>query len=203
MDAFAASVHDLIADLEGWPAGVGLFLVAFFDSSLLSLPEINDLLVIYLSTSFKEHAYLFAFMAVTGSMTGCSLLYWVARSKGYHFLQKRYSEGRVQSAMRVFQRFGVLAVIVPALLPPPFPFKIFVLSAGVFGLTFSRFIVAVLVGRGIRYFSEAFLAVRYGELAFAFIEANYRYVIFMVAGLVLLGFALYMLRRLLWATVEE
>ncbi len=203
MDGVAASAREFVTALEGWRAGVGLFVVAFFDSSLLSLPEINDLLVVYLSTRFKEQAYFFALMAVAGSATGCSLLYWIARWKGYRFLEKRYSEGRVHSAMRLFQRFGVLAVIVPALLPPPFPFKIFVLSSGAFGLAFSRFIAAVAVGRSIRYFTGAFLAVRYGELALAFLEANYGYVILVVVGLVLVGFAVYMLSRLMWATVEE
>ena len=77
---------------------------------------------------------------------------------------------RIQSWYR---RYGVLAVIIPSLLPPPTPFKIFVLSAGTFGISWPKFLTAVVIGRGIRYLSEAILAVVYGPAAIQFVHDNY------------------------------
>jgi membrane protein DedA with SNARE-associated domain len=94
-------------------------------------------------------------MMMLGSATGCSPLYGISRWKGYSFLKNRFAEVRVDTAFRLFKRYGALAVIVPAVLPPPAPFKIFVFSAGVLGLCYSRFITAVLIGRSARYFGEA------------------------------------------------
>jgi membrane protein DedA with SNARE-associated domain len=72
-----------------------------------------------------------------------------------------------------YQRFGILAVIVPSLLPPPTPFKIFVLSAGTFGISWPKFLIAIVLGRSIRYFSEGILAVMYGPAAIQFVQDNY------------------------------
>jgi uncharacterized membrane protein YdjX (TVP38/TMEM64 family) len=94
--------------------------------------------------------------------------------------------------MKFFQRYGMLALIGPALLPPPFPFKIFVLSAGVFGVTFGRFLTAVLAGRAFRYFFEAWLAVRYGEQATDYLRGHYPQVAMVASALILVGIAIYL-----------
>jgi membrane protein DedA with SNARE-associated domain len=72
-----------------------------------------------------------------------------------------------------YQRHGILAVIIPSLLPPPTPFKIFVLSAGTFGISWPKFLTAVVIGRSIRYFSEGILAMVYGPAAIRFVQQNY------------------------------
>lgn len=172
MDSIAEYIDHSVRGLGSVTAGFGLFVVAFFDSSLLSLPEINDLLLIYFGTQFTEKAYYYATMTVLGSASGASLLYWLARWKGYGFLKRKFSDGKIDSVFRLFRRYGALAVAVPAILPPPFPFKIFVLSAGVLGLPYSRFLIAILLGRSFRYFGEAFLAVRYGEVAMTYLRQN-------------------------------
>ncbi len=184
-------LQQVIAGLGGIWGGFGLFFIAFFASSFLSLPEINDILILYFCTRFKEYAYFYALMAMLGSTAGCSLLYWIGKWKGYGFLERKYSQTKLHSAMRIFQRYGVLAVIGPALMPPPFPFKIFVLSAGILGLSFPRFLAAVVFGRGFRYFFEAALAVRYGDRALAYIEENYAQVAVVVLALIVAGFVLY------------
>lgn len=172
METFVATLDQAVRGLSRSNAGFGLFAVAFFDSSLLSLPEVNDLLLVYFSARFPENAYFYALMTVSGSVLGASSLYALARWKGYNLLQKKYSRGRLSSVFGLVRRYGMLAVIVPAILPPPLPFKIFVLSAGALGLSVPRFVAAVAVGRVIRYFGEAFLAVRYGESAGAYLRAN-------------------------------
>ena len=87
----------------------------------------------------------------------------VARKGGEVFLRKRFSAARVDRGMALYQRFGLLAVVVPSLLPPPTPFKIFVLMAGAAAVAPWRFALAIVIGRGIRYFGQGYLAVRYGE----------------------------------------
>ena len=111
--------------------GGGLFVVAFLDSSFLSLPEINDVLVVLMVTRNKALMPYYAAMATLGSITGCLVLYTVGRKGGEAILRKRFTGPRVEKALALFQRFGVLAIIVPALLPPPAPFKVFVLLSGV------------------------------------------------------------------------
>lgn len=193
MDSIAEYLEQSVRGLGSVAAGFGLFVVAFFDSSLLSLPEINDLLLIYFGTQFTDKAYYYALMTVLGSASGASLLYWLARWKGYGFLKKRFSDGKIDSVFRLFRRYGALAVAVPAILPPPFPFKIFVLSSGVLGLPYSRFLIAILLGRSFRYFGEAYLAVRYGEVAMTYLRQNASSVLIGTLLIFGVGFGVYLL----------
>lgn len=172
MEGFAETLDELVRGLGSGTGGIGLFVIAFFDSSLLSLPEINDVLLVYFGTRFPDLAYYYALMTVAGSATGGSLLYALARLKGYALLKRKFAEGRIQKVFRAVERYGMLAIIVPAIMPPPFPFKIFVLSSGVLGLPYPRFLAAILIGRVIRYFGEAFLAVRYGEQALEYLRVH-------------------------------
>jgi membrane protein YqaA with SNARE-associated domain/outer membrane lipoprotein-sorting protein len=153
--------------------GFGLMLLAICDSSFLSLPEVNDILLMTFSIDDPASMPKLALLTTVGSIIGCSLLYAVGRKGGEAFLQKRFSQDRLLRIRQWYQKYGILAIIVPSLLPPPTPFKIFVLSAGTFGISWPRFIVAVLIGRGLRYFSEGFLAVTYGPYAIQFVHQNF------------------------------
>ena len=175
--------------------GPGLFLVAFLDSSFLSLPEINDVLVVLMVTRNEELMPYYAAMATLGSITGCLVLYVLGRKGGEAILRERLSGLRLEKAMGLFRRFGVLAIIVPALLPPPAPFKVFVLLSGVTRVPWPRFCGAVAVGRGVRYFGEGLLAVRYGDEAVELLRANGPLVSLVLAVVVLLGVGTYILMR--------
>ena len=207
MQNIADYLRASVVGLGSIGAGAGLFFIAFFDSSFISLPEINDLLIIYFCVRFKEYALYYAIMAALGSAAGCTVLYWLGRSKGYGFLSKRYSQERLNSALGVFRRYGMFALIGPALLPPPFPFKIFVLSAGVFKIPFGRFLVAILLGRGFRYSFEAWLAVRYGDRAMAYLHDNYMQVAMVACAATLACIVIYLvvttLKKRLRAPSEE
>ena len=187
MHKLAGFLKEAVAALPGFAGGLGLFFVAFCDSSFLSLPEINDILIFYFCTREKERAYYYVLMATLGSATGCLALYWLGRWKGYGFLRKRYGDRRLEEALPLFQRYGMLAVIGPALMPPPFPFKVFVLSAGVFGLSQLRFVSAVLLGRGFRYGVEGAMAVHYGDRAWEYFQANYARLAMVLLGLTALA----------------
>ncbi len=171
--------------------GPGLFLVAFLDSSVLSLPEINDLLVVWLVMRHKERLLYYALMATLGSIVGCFVVYFIGRTGGDAVMRRRMSAGRMERAMATLRRYGLLAVLVPALLPPPAPFKIFVLLAGAARVRLSSFTLAIAIGRGVRYIVEGLLAVWYGEMAIRYLKENTRGVAIVVSGVVLLGGLLY------------
>jgi membrane protein YqaA with SNARE-associated domain len=172
MESLAESLDAFVRGLSSGTAGLGLFGIAFFDSSLLSLPEINDALLLYFGARFPRRAFYYALMTMLGSVSGASLLYGLARWKGFSFLEKRFPKGRLQSVFGLVKRYGAFAVLLPSILPPPFPFKIFVLSAGALGLSAPRFLTAIAVGRSVRYFGEAWLAVRYGDEALSYLHTN-------------------------------
>lgn len=188
MSRFADWVRGLALGL----GGPGLFLVAFLDSSFLSLPEINDLLLIWMVTQHKSRMVFYASCATAGSVAGCLCLYYIGR-KGDQWLTKRFSPARVEHALSIFQRFGIMAVLIPSLLPPPAPFKIFVLLAGVAGISPGRFATAIAIGRGIRYFGEGLLAVWYGDRAVGYLRENAKTVSFALVALLVVGVAAYVL----------
>jgi membrane protein YqaA with SNARE-associated domain len=152
--------------------GPGLFIIAFLDSSFLSFPEVNDILIILLTTQHKERMPYYALMTTLGSILGCLALYTVARRGGEAFLRKRFKPHYVDAAMERFRRYGLLAILIPSIMPPPMPFKIFVLAAGVAKVRPFDFILAIAIGRGIRYFGEGLLAVYYGEQAGEFLQQH-------------------------------
>lgn len=152
--------------------GPGLFVIAFLDSSFLSFPEVNDIIII---GSVMRHPHLlvyYALMSTVGSVLGCLSIYYVAKKGGEAFLRKRFREHHVDRGLKLVQKYGLLMIVVPALLPPPAPFKIFVLLAGVVAIPVWQFTVAVFVARIIRYGGEGLLAVSYGDRAFTFLHEH-------------------------------
>lgn len=175
-----------IAEALGSP---GLFVLAFLDSSVLSFPEVVDVLMMGLAAKYPERALWYAALPTVGSIAGCYVLYSLALRGGEAFVRRRLKKRHVERAFAVFRRYGLLAVAVPSILPPPVPFKIFVLAAGASGMKRTDFLVAISIGRGTRYFGEALLAAWYGEAVLRRIEAfAHEHTLLMVAAvLVILG----------------
>lgn len=142
----------------------GLFLISFLDSSVLTFPVINDLLLIELSIQHPARMPLYAFMAAVGSVLGCVLLYFIARKGGEAFFHKKAGE-RANAIRHWVERNGFGGMLVAALLPPPTPFKIFVFAGGVFEVPLASFASAISLARLIRYFGVGYLALKYGNNA--------------------------------------
>lgn len=192
VDTFIGWLHTFALGL----GGPGLLIVAALDSSFVSLPQINDLLVVVMVTNHKSAMPYYAAMTTLGSVLGCLTIYYLAEKGGEAFLRKRVHAARVDRALALYRRHGVLALMVPALLPPPAPFKLFVLMAGVAGVRPWKFIVSVAAARGARYFALGFLAVRYGDAALELMRTRGRYVALVLVGVILLGaLAFWILRR--------
>lgn len=166
-------IATFLSTIQEWASelgGAGLFILAALDSSFLSFPQVSDILIIVLSTKYPARMPYYAGMTTLGSLLGCFLLYGVARRGGESFLRKRLKGRYVDRALTLYQKYGLLAVVVPALLPPPVPFKVFVLMAGAAAVSPWRFGIAIVIGRGIRYFGQGYLAVLYGEQAAEFMK---------------------------------
>ncbi len=185
--------------VEAWAVawgGPGLFVIGYLDSSFLSFPEVNDLLVMGMAMSHPARLLYYSLMATLGSVAGCLTLYYIARAGGEAFVRKRFKEHHVDRGLVLAQKYGLLIVMIPALMPPPMPFKIFILVAGVAEIPVAQFIAAVFAARFIRYFGEGLLAVWYGQAAFAFLRAHAGRIGLTLAGLALVvGVIVILLRR--------
>ena len=164
--------------------GPGLFGVAFLDSSFVSLPQINDILVVLMVTQHKGWMPYYAAMATLGSIAGCYVIYYLANKGGDTFLRKRLRAGNTERALALYKRHGLLALMVPALLPPPAPFKLFVLMAGVARVRPIAFVSAIAVARGIRYLALGVLAIYYGDAALELMRTHGRAVEVWLAGFI-------------------
>ena len=142
----------------------GLFALALLDSTFVPLPSSADALMLVLSTRNPSWMLLYAFMATSGSAIGCWILYLISRRAGARALN-RFSEAKQRRVKNWIEKYDAFAVLVATLLPPPFPFKLFVVSAGVFRFSLLRFMLAIIVGRAFRFLLEGFVAVRYGAQA--------------------------------------
>jgi membrane protein YqaA with SNARE-associated domain len=173
--------HFLTAPLNGWKQKIvlfagtlgapGLFLISFLDSSVLTFPVINDLLLIELSIQHPQRMPLYAAMAGLGSLLGCLLLYFIAKKGGEAFFRKK-AGGRAHAIRHWVEKNGFGGMLLAALLPPPTPFKIFVFAAGVFEVPLMSFTSAIVLARAIRYFGMGYLAIRYGKDALPFLAQH-------------------------------
>jgi membrane protein YqaA with SNARE-associated domain len=175
--------------------GPGLFLIAFIDASVFSMPELNDVLVIWMTLRHKPLLLYYSAMATSGSVAGSLVVYYAGRKGGEAMLRGRFRSDQVDRTLARFRKWGMVAVIVPAILPPPMPFKIFCLAAGVAGMSPLTFAGATAIGRGLRYTGEALLALYFGHLFLDFIHAHGNAVVWWMAGLTAVAMAVYYWRQ--------
>ena len=168
---------------------LGLFGISLVDSAGIPLPGGPDAVMIWLSANTPALMPLYALAATAGSAIGCTLLYLVARRAGVAAL-KRVTPAKRDRIESLLGRYDMIAVMVPAVLPPPFPFKPFVLCAGVFRLKTWRFITAIFIGRSVRFLIEGWLAIRFGEDAGRIIKQHGWKVLVAVVVLAASGFIL-------------
>lgn len=174
-------------------AAPAMIIIGALDSSLLSLPEINDYLVVGRCFKDPSAAFYFPLFAATGSVLGCNLLYTIVRRGGQAVLRKRFKLENIKKVEKAYERFGFLAIGIPAILPPPLPFKIFVATAGALEYPRWKFLLTVMIARSLRYYVEGILAVYYGRRVLLFMKDNGLVVISIVASLVLIGLIIYLI----------
>jgi membrane protein YqaA with SNARE-associated domain len=137
-----------------------VLLGSFIDSASIPIPI--DVLMGLWAWNDKQHFYLYALLAAVGSTLGGLVPFFVGRAGGELFLLKRVNRARFEAMRNQFEKQEFLAVMVPSLLPPPTPWKLFVFGAGVFEMKTWNFVLAVFIGRCIRFGVETALVVKYG-----------------------------------------
>jgi membrane protein YqaA with SNARE-associated domain len=142
----------------------GLVLMAALDSSLVFfLPLGIDLVVVLLSAREPELFWLYGLLATLGSLGGAAVTFWVGGKVGEHGLRRFVPAHRLERVRRQVNARGAYAIAALAIIPPPFPFKVFILTAGALRMSPWRFFPAMGGVRLARFGAEAALASRYGE----------------------------------------
>jgi membrane protein YqaA with SNARE-associated domain len=185
---------DRIQSLALMLGAPGLFVVALLDASILPLPEMNDLLLVWMANQHKPRMPLYAAFTVLGSVVGSLIPYALGRKGGEALIRRRFSAGRVDRMTRALKQHGLIAVLVACLLPPPAPYKLFMMLSGAAGISVGRFAAAIAIGRSIRFFGLGLLAVRYGDSALVLVRENGPTVSLALVGLILAALIGYALR---------
>jgi membrane protein YqaA with SNARE-associated domain len=174
-------------------AAPAMIIIGALDSSLLSLPEINDYLVVGRCFRQPSAVFYFPLFAAIGSVIGCNILYSIVRRGGQAVLRKRFPVASIKRVERAYERFGFFAIAIPAVLPPPLPFKIFVATAGALEYPRWKFLLTVMIARSLRYYVEGILAVFYGRRVLLFLRDNGLVIVSIVATLALIALGVYIL----------
>lgn len=172
-------------------AAPAMIAIGALDSSLLSLPEINDYLVVGRCFKQPSAAFYFPLFAALGSVIGCLALYTIMRRGGQALLRRRFKRENIERVERAYARYGFLAIAIPALLPPPMPFKIFVATAGTLEYPRWKFLVTVMIARSFRYYVEGILAVYYGRRVLSFLRDDGLVILSVVAAAAVLVVLVY------------
>ncbi len=174
-------------------AAPAMILIGALDSSLLSLPEINDYLVVGRCFRQPSAVFYFPLFAAIGSVLGCLLLYTIMKRGGQALLRRRFKRENIERVERAYARYGFLAIAIPALLPPPMPFKIFVATAGTLEYPRWKFLATVMVARAVRYYVEGILAIFYGRRVLSFFIDNGLMIVMITGAAAVLFVLIYVL----------
>ncbi|MGP8175749.1 MAG: YqaA family protein [Terracidiphilus sp.] len=178
-----------LAKLGFW--GVGA--VALLDSS--SIPVPTDAILAVAVWNDKSHFWLYCLLAATGSAIGGLLPYWLGRVGGELFLLKRVNRERYERMRTRFERQEFLAMMIPSMLPPPTPWKAFVLTAGVFEMRVAPFMLAIFCGRMVRWLVLSMLVLKLGPGAVDVVAHHRLALLAVVGGLAIVGFAWWWMRK--------
>ena len=149
-------IWGLLQPLGAW----GVFAIAAIDASLLGMP-LDPVVAGYVYQDHRKFL-LYVAMASAGSALGSVVLYLIGYKGGEVLLQKRMSPEKFENMRRSFDRHEFWALMFPAMLPPPFPFKLFVLAAAAFEMNFWHFELAIFAGRFVRFLILSLLTIKFG-----------------------------------------
>lgn len=162
-----ARLEHFLVLFGGW----GLFGISFLDSSFLSFPLVNDLLLIHLASQSPGRALIYALQSTAGSVLGASTVYAISCG-GWSLVRRKRGSNKVSRVQQWLGQNAFVAMLVASLLPPPVPFKLFAISAGVLRVNFLKFGSALLVGRSLRFIVGALLGAHYGARAETYLKEN-------------------------------
>lgn len=175
--------------------GIGFIPLGLLDNSVIPVPGSMDVLLIVLAARGPDLWFYYAIMATAGSVLGSFVTYRIARKGGKEAVAKRFPRRAVNRVYKIFERWGFGAIAIPAMLPPPTPMVAFVLAAGAMQYSAVKFLIALVVGRFVRYTLLAYLASRYGRRILTVITTHGHLVLWVAAALVGIGVAVFLVMR--------
>jgi len=187
LETIASAAPTVARSVRHWIyqlGGLGLIPLGLLDNSIIPLPGSMDVLTIFLSARNEQLWLYYALMATFGSVAGGFVTYRLARKGGKETLARRFPPKTLDKVYKRFERWGLGAIAIPALLPPPVPMLPFLFAAGAMQYPMRKFLFALTVGRIVRYTLLAFLAARYGRQILAFISQHAHPALFIVVGLI-------------------
>jgi membrane protein YqaA with SNARE-associated domain len=167
--------------------GLGLIPLGLIDSSIIPLPGSMDVLTIVLSARNADFWLYYAMMATVGSVIGGYVTYRLARKGGKETLARKFPRRKLEKSYKIFSRWGFGAIAIPALLPPPAPMVPFLLAAGAMQYPVNKFLVALTVGRFVRYSILAYLAASYGRHMLTFISQVHHPILIVAIALMVIA----------------
>jgi membrane protein YqaA with SNARE-associated domain len=182
--------------------GIGLILLGLVDNSVIPVTGSMDVLTIWLAARHREPWLYYGLMATLGAVIGGYITYALARKGGKETMERKLSKKRAAQVINAFERWGFAAVVIPALLPPPFPFLPFLLAAGAMQYSRKKFLGALVLGRGARYFLEAYFGFHYGRHILRFFSEYYKPALAILIGLAVIGTALTLVEYLRYRKKE-
>jgi membrane protein YqaA with SNARE-associated domain len=178
-----------LAKMGFWGAAA----IALLDSS--SIPVPMDAYLAIAIWNAKGQFWAYVLMASAGSAIGGLLPYTLGRAGGELFLMKRINRQRFEAIRARFEKQEFLAVMIPSMLPPPAPWKVFIFASGVFEMRVLPFMLAVFCGRAVRWCILAFLVIKLGPGAADLVAHHALAAVSVVGVLALGGFAIWWMRR--------
>jgi membrane protein YqaA with SNARE-associated domain len=158
-------VWAMLKPLGSW----AVFAIAAIDSAFFGFP-LDPVVASYVYQD-RPRFLLYAVMASAGSAAGCIILYLIGYKGGEVLLERRISRTRFNKIRSAFDRHEFWALMFPSMMPPPFPFKVFVLAASVFEMNFWHFLLAIFVGRLVRFLILSLLVLKFGPQIVALTSA--------------------------------
>jgi membrane protein YqaA with SNARE-associated domain len=194
----AAATPTAAQSLRRWIyhlGALGFIPLGLLDSSIIPLPGSMDVLTIVLAARDATLWPYYALMATVGSVLGGFVTYRLARKGGKESLARKVSAKTLERVYGIFERWGFAAIAIPALLPPPIPLVPFVLAAGAMQYSVNKFLLAMTLGRIVRYLILAYLAARYGRKMLPLLLQHGHPVVAAVVGLAVTAVLLYFMFR--------
>jgi membrane protein YqaA with SNARE-associated domain len=175
--------------------GIGLIPLGLLDNSIVPVPGSMDVATILLAAREQNLWFYYAAMATAGSVIGGYLTYRLASKGGKEAVSRRFPKRRLNKVYKRFERWGFAAIVIPALLPPPFPTVPFLVAAGALQYSRTKFLAALALGRGLRYGILAYLGVHYGHSILGFLSQHGLPILDAIAGIAAVALIVFLLRR--------
>jgi membrane protein YqaA with SNARE-associated domain len=167
--------------------GPGLIMLGILDNSAIPLPGSMDVFVILLAAEHRPWWPYYAFMATVGAVVGGYLTYRLGEKGEEETLERKIGKKRAEKAYKMFRKRGFLRIVVGSIMPPPFPMSPLLLAFGALHYPRKKFLTALSLGRGVRYFALAYMAHVYGKQIIGWLTKYYHPLLYILIGLASAG----------------